>query len=59
MLTKTFTGSSSPPPLNGIFDELRTSVVEFADLAHLADADALFANVDKPDDLDVAISRVG
>jgi len=59
MLAKTFTGSCSPPPLNGIFDELRTRVVEFAELSHLANADALFANVNTPDDLDVAISRGG
>jgi molybdopterin-guanine dinucleotide biosynthesis protein A len=44
-------GETALPPLNAIFDRLRTRVIEADEYAHLTDAEKLFLNMNTPADL--------
>ncbi|MBK8466274.1 MAG: molybdenum cofactor guanylyltransferase [Chloracidobacterium sp.] len=51
-----FTGQSSPPPLNAIFDGLQTHIIEPDEYAELPNAEKLFLNINTENDLSAALS---
>ncbi len=50
------TGQSSLPPLNSIFGDLKTRIVEPDEYSHLPNAEKLFLNINTENDLAAALS---